>query len=83
MQEDDVIGILASDNIADLKPLGDRLLVEASDAVLMGALLARAIVHVLSSPILLMHVELTKCMVLLLLLTRLRRARMKPRGACF
>lgn len=27
-QEDDVIGILASDNIADLKPLGDRLLVE-------------------------------------------------------
>lgn len=28
MQEDDVIGILASDNIADLKPLGDRLLVE-------------------------------------------------------
>ena len=30
MQEDDVIGILASDNIADLKPLGDRLLVEVS-----------------------------------------------------
>jgi hypothetical protein len=28
VQEDDVIGILASDNIADLKPLGDRLLVE-------------------------------------------------------
>ena len=30
VQEDDVIGILASDNIADLKPLGDRLLVEVS-----------------------------------------------------
>lgn len=30
VQEDDVIGILASDNIADLKPLGDRLLVEVT-----------------------------------------------------
>lgn len=30
VQEDDVIGILASDNIADLKPLGDRLLVEVN-----------------------------------------------------
>ena len=29
MQEDDVIGILTSDNIADLKPLGDRILLEA------------------------------------------------------
>lgn len=28
-QEDDVIGIIASDNIADLKPLGDRILLEA------------------------------------------------------
>ena len=28
MQEDDDIGILSTDNIADLKPLGDRLLVE-------------------------------------------------------
>ena len=28
MQEDDVIGILSTDNIADLKPLGDRILVE-------------------------------------------------------
>jgi len=27
-QEDDVIGILASDNIADLKPLGDRILLQ-------------------------------------------------------
>jgi co-chaperonin GroES (HSP10) len=29
LQEDDVIGIIASDNIADLKPLGDRILLEA------------------------------------------------------
>ena len=29
VQEDDVIGILTSDNIADLKPLGDRILLEA------------------------------------------------------
>ena len=29
-QEDDVIGILSTDNIADLKPLGDRILVEVS-----------------------------------------------------
>ena len=27
-QEDDVIGILTSENIADLKPLGDRILLE-------------------------------------------------------
>ncbi|KAK9917962.1 hypothetical protein WJX75_000084 [Coccomyxa subellipsoidea] len=31
LKEDDVIGILASDNIADLKPLGDRLLVEIEE----------------------------------------------------
>jgi hypothetical protein len=30
VQEDDVIGIMVSDDIADLKPLGDRLLVEVS-----------------------------------------------------
>ena len=29
-QEDDVIGILSTDNITDLKPLGDRILVEVS-----------------------------------------------------
>lgn len=28
VQEDDVIGILSTENIADLKPLGDRILVE-------------------------------------------------------
>ncbi|CAL5223459.1 g5978 [Coccomyxa viridis] len=32
LKEDDVIGILSTDNIADLKPLGDRLLVEVDEA---------------------------------------------------
>ena len=27
MQEDDVIGLLSGSNIADLKPLGDRILI--------------------------------------------------------
>ncbi|CAK0785269.1 hypothetical protein CVIRNUC_008475 [Coccomyxa viridis] len=32
LKEDDVIGILSTDNIADLKPLGDRILVEIDEA---------------------------------------------------
>ena len=28
VQEEDVIGVLSTDNIADLKPLGDRILIE-------------------------------------------------------
>ena len=32
LQEDDVIGVLRSKNIAELKPLGDRVLVKVADA---------------------------------------------------
>eukprot|EP00884_Botryococcus_braunii_P005863 jgi/Botrbrau1/15278/Bobra.97_1s0004.1 len=31
LKEDDVIGILATDNIVDLKPLGDRILIEVAE----------------------------------------------------
>ena len=30
LQEDDIIGLLASDDIAQLKPLGDRILIAVS-----------------------------------------------------
>ncbi|KAK9830007.1 hypothetical protein WJX72_009164 [[Myrmecia] bisecta] len=32
LKEDDVIGVLRSDNIAELKPLGDRILIEVAEA---------------------------------------------------
>ncbi|KAK9851371.1 hypothetical protein WJX84_005169 [Apatococcus fuscideae] len=32
LKEEDVIGVLSSDDIADLKPLGDRILIEVAEA---------------------------------------------------
>ena len=37
MQEDDLIGLLASDDIAQLKPLGDRILIAVSPARLQAS----------------------------------------------
>ena len=82
-----MIGILASDNIADLKPLGDRLLVEVSSVLCSSrgcpsqgsAYLTYALPFL---PGLANAAEIIRDTLLCQLLTRLRRARMRPRGAC-
>lgn len=46
MQEEDVIGVLSTDDIGDLKPLGDRILIEVSH----WATLLFLVVHSATAP---------------------------------